>query len=298
MLLAAVVLILAGCASPADDPSAGAPAGGDSSATSTSPSNGDAGSADGSEEGTFTVLDVIDGDTLEVQAPGGPVERVRLVGINAPERGECFDLEATDALAELVGDGPVVLEADESDRDRYDRLLRYVEVDGSLVNEQLVRGGFARSQAFPPDTGRQDQLDRAEDEARSAGAGLWGASACGEPSAAGRDGDVVLVAAVADPPGPDEDDPNAETVTVANQGERPADLSGWVLKDTSASHRYAFPDGFVLAPGAEVVVRTGCGSDTGTDLHWCNRGSMVWNNSGDTAYLEDPAGNTVSTLEV
>jgi len=72
---------------------------------------------------------------------------------------------------------------------------------------------------------------------------------------------------------------NDEWVRIRNRGEVAVDLGGWVLKDTSASHRYTFPDGFVLEAGADVTVRTGCGADTATDLHWCNGGSAVWNNS-------------------
>jgi hypothetical protein len=51
-----------------------------------------------------------------------------------------------------------------------------------------------------------------------------------------------------------------------------------------------------LEPGATVRVFTGCGSDSAASLYWCNTGSAVWNNSGDTAFLLDPAGNVVYTL--
>ena len=44
-----------------------------------------------------------------------------------------------------------------------------------------------------------------------------------------------------------------------------------------------------------MTVHTGCGADTGTDLFWCNEGSAVWNNDGDTAFLLDPRGNVVDT---
>lgn len=67
-------------------------------------------------------------------------------------------------------------------------------------------------------------------------------------------------------------------------------MGGWVLKDESATHRYNFPSGFALGVGAEVRVFTGCGSDSATELYWCNSGA-VWNNSGDTAFLLDKNGN-------
>jgi competence protein ComEC len=86
-------------------------------------------------------------------------------------------------------------------------------------------------------------------------------------------------------------------VRITNQGASAIDLTAWVLKDTSASHRYPFPRGFVLGAGASVTVRTGCGQDSATDLHWCNEGSAVWNNSGDTAFLLDPAGAIVDSRD-
>ena len=51
----------------------------------------------------------------------------------------------------------------------------------------------------------------------------------------------------------------------------------------------------VLEPGAMVTVYTGCGTPTADALYWCQTGSGVWNNGGDTAFLLDPNGNTVAT---
>jgi len=256
------------------------------------------------------VVGVTDGDTFDVEVDGRP-DTVRLIGINTPERDECFYDQATDALADLVEGEQVALVADVSDRDQYGRLLRYAYVGERFVNEALVVQGVARSRSYPPDTAQQAVLDEAEEGARDEGEGLWAGGACGGagsstgdgeltagPSGDGAAAEVQIAEAVADPPGPDEDDPNAETVTIANTGSGPAALGGWVLRDTSSTHRYTFPAGFVLPPGGQVVVHTGCGDDSTTALHWCNAGSLVWNNTGDTAYLEDPAGNTVSVLEV
>ena len=291
-LLATVLVIAAACSREpsgmdAPDPSAGVP----EEATSAVPAEG----STAAEGETGRVEEVIDGDTLDVRLADGTVERVRLIGINAPEAGECFSDEATSALATMVAGEEVQLVADVTDRDQYERLLRYVQHDGVAVNAALVQDGFARSRSYPPDTAEQVHLDRAEAEARASGAGLWAEDACGE--ATGLGGEVVITEVVADPPGSDEANPNAEQVTIENRSTALVELAGWVLKDTSSSHRFTFPAGFVLEPGASVVVHTGCGPDTAADLHWCNQGSLVWNNDGDTAYLEDPAGNTVSTFD-
>src|SRR5689334_14898772 len=76
-------------------------------------------------DGPWTVTEVVDGDTIHV-ATDGITDTVRLVGINAPEHGECWSDEATDALRGFLGSGPVGLERDVTDRDQYGRLLRYV----------------------------------------------------------------------------------------------------------------------------------------------------------------------------
>lgn len=124
------------------------------------------------------VVRVVDGDTLEV-ALGGARETVRLIGVDAPERDECYWDEATAALLELVEGRELELAADTSDRDRYGRLLRYVFAEGRHVNAELVLRGAAVARDYPPDTERSDELHDAESEARGAGRGLW--TACPDP---------------------------------------------------------------------------------------------------------------------
>lgn len=96
---------------------------------------------------------VTDGDTIDVRIDGR-VETVRLVGMNAPERGECLADEAGRVLRARVDGERVELVRDVSDRDRYGRLLRYVEVEGDDVGAELIRAGLALARGYPPDTGR------------------------------------------------------------------------------------------------------------------------------------------------
>lgn len=93
---------------------------------------------------TWTVTHVVDGDTLDVRSPSGVEERVRLIGIDTPEQGECGYEEATAALAALVLDRPVRLVAGaQDDRDRYGRLLRYVDAGTTDAGLALIEEGFA-----------------------------------------------------------------------------------------------------------------------------------------------------------
>lgn len=142
----------------------------------------------GSESGDAEkaeVVRVVDGDTIIVEL-GGREERVRYIGIDAPESVqpeqpvECFGPEAADANAELVDGESVHLLRDVTDRDRFGRLLRYVYVggdedDGTLVNLELVRNGYAEAVSYEPDVSRQNDLDGAERDARDEGLGMWGA---------------------------------------------------------------------------------------------------------------------------
>lgn len=118
---------------------------------------------------TARVEQVIDGDTIFIV--GG--ERVRYIGIDAPEMGEPFYYEAKRFNEQMVAGRCVKLEKDVSCRDDYGRLLRYVYVDGIFVNGELVRNGYALAKGYPPDTKYQAYLEKMEDEAKRLRKGLW-----------------------------------------------------------------------------------------------------------------------------
>jgi len=118
-----------------------------------------------------TVTRIVDGDTLDC----APLGRVRLIGIDTPERAqEPFGALATQALERLIPKSrEVFVEADVEDRDRYDRALRYVWVDGHMVNWALVRSGFAVLLTYPPNVQYVDWFRAAQDQASDEAAGLW-----------------------------------------------------------------------------------------------------------------------------
>jgi len=133
--------------------------------------------------GAATVTRVVDGDTVRVDLDGAR-ETVRLVGINTPETVapdrpvECYGPEASAHLKELLPDGTEVrLERDVEARDRYGRLLAYVyrTDDDLFVNVDLVAGGYAQARSYPPNTTLESELQAAQQQARSTGAGQWGA---------------------------------------------------------------------------------------------------------------------------
>lgn len=94
--------------------------------------------------GAWRVVRVIDGDTLDVVSADGRTETVRVIGIDAPESGECGYAEAADALArQVLGEVVDLVAGTDLDRDRYRRLLRYIDQTGLDIGLELIRGGFA-----------------------------------------------------------------------------------------------------------------------------------------------------------
>lgn len=112
---------------------------------------------------------VVDGDTVEIQTE----ERVRLIGIDSPERGDPYYTEARNKLSELVLNKQVRMEKDVSEKDRYGRLLRYLYVGNLFVNLEMVKQGYASAYTYPPDVKYSQQFLVAEQEARNKKVGLW-----------------------------------------------------------------------------------------------------------------------------
>jgi micrococcal nuclease len=138
-----------------------------------------AAAAHGSRTGAFTVhgtvTRVVDGDTVDVRTDGGPLERVRLIGIDTPERGQCDSGKANSYARSLALGRPTLLRGDatQATRDRYGRLLAYVWVGGrDLGYQQLVRG-FARVYIYDRAFQRLGAYRQAERTGRTRSDGLW-----------------------------------------------------------------------------------------------------------------------------
>ncbi len=115
------------------------------------------------------VTRVVDGDTIVVE--GG--NRIRLLDIDTPERGETCYKEAKNRLAELIDGKLVILEKMNEDKDQYDRLLRYVFYNGTSINVLLVREGLANTYFYNKNTPYYNQLIEAEQVAKREGLCVW-----------------------------------------------------------------------------------------------------------------------------
>ena len=127
----------------------------------------------------WTVVRVVDGDTIDVSRGGNDTDTVRLLGINTPETHhptkpvECFGPEAAAFTEEHLAGRSVQLEDDIEGRDRYDRRLAYVVVDGERFNDELLRRGYARLLVIEPNHAHARTMLSEELDAKRAGRGLW-----------------------------------------------------------------------------------------------------------------------------
>ena len=226
---------------------------------------------------TVTVARVIDGDTSRLEDG----RRVRYLGINAPEKGDPHAEEATLANRRLAEDKSVRLEFGRSRQDQYGRLMAYVFVGDTFVNEALLRQGHAHFR--PPAAGQyRERLCQAQEEARAAGVGIWERSP--------EWGAIRIVSVQADAGGDDRQNLNDEFIVIENQSQHPVDFNGWTVSD-AARHRDLFSH-FTLAPKANVTLRTGLGVPSERELFWASR-TPIWNNKGDTIFIRDRQGHLV-----
>ncbi len=134
-----------------------------------------------SQPGFYRVVRFSDGDTITVDM-NGKEETIRMIGVDTPETHhpelpvQCYGPAASAYTKDLIGEQKVRLEADPTNqnRDRYDRLLRYVYLpDGRLVAAELVKNGYGFAYTSFPFT-KKDEFVNLEQQAKAENKGLWG----------------------------------------------------------------------------------------------------------------------------
>lgn len=224
---------------------------------------------------TVTIIEVTDGDTMDIRFDNGTAETVRLLGVDTPEvyaentpsEWEAVpDTQAGEdwlrqwgttasefATNELDGERVEIRVDPQADRrGGYGRLLVYVSRpdSGRSFNQQLLERGYARLYETP--FSERDAFAAAEADAREAGRGVWG----------------------------------------FEDGSEPLDVSGWTISD-AAGHTDTVPDGVQLHPAARVRPVTRPGTDTDTTLYW-GEDQALWNNGGDTVTVRTASGERVT----
>ncbi|MBN1414295.1 MAG: thermonuclease family protein [Bacteroidales bacterium] len=129
----------------------------------------------------LTVTRVVDGDTFWADDGSPEGLKIRLIGLDAPEthksvRKEAgyYGMESKDYLKALLSGKKVRLEYDVVKYDRYNRTLAYVFLeDGTFVNAELIKGGYAMVYTVPPNVKYTDEFLRLQRKARRQKKGMW-----------------------------------------------------------------------------------------------------------------------------
>ena len=126
----------------------------------------------GPERTPATVLRVFDGRTIGVEVDGAE-RTVRYIGIEIPEFGDPLYDIATEANRQWLIGQEVLLEADTVDADEQGRLLRYVWLDGAMINEILVASGLSSVDESGPNNRYSQAFKVSENNARERNLGIW-----------------------------------------------------------------------------------------------------------------------------
>ncbi len=241
---------------------------------------------------------VSDGDTLKLSTG----ETVRLIGINAPEKGQPCYAEAEDMLSYLVLNKEVMLEKDAEDKDQYGRLLRYVyinqhfddgKVEKMFINYGMVYLGLAHKYEYGLNKKYSAKFEYAENEAKQNEGCLWKSEEINYI----QDQCVYITDFNFNAAGNDNYNLNDEYVTFGNKCSYSIDMTNWAIKDETASHLYTIP-AFTFQAGSIFTLFTGTGTNTNSALYWGRTSgeyAAIWNNNGDTLFLRDSNGNLVLT---
>lgn len=125
------------------------------------------------------IVRVIDGDTVVTENN----QKIRLIGIDTPEINtnnskKCSGQIATTKMKELVEGKYVTLEKDVSETDKYNRLLRYIWINDTMVNTTLIQQGYAEIDTINPDTKYEQIFYDAQTQAKNQKLGLWNEFNC------------------------------------------------------------------------------------------------------------------------
>ena len=134
--------------------------------------------------GYLAVTKVVDGDTFWADNNTNEGVKVRLIGVDAPESKNVFKKkvgyygkEAKAYLTKMLSGKNVKLVCDVDSLDQYGRTLAYVYLkDGTFVNADLIKNGFAMLMTIPPNVKFADEFVKLQQEARENNRGLWDTS--------------------------------------------------------------------------------------------------------------------------
>ncbi|MBI2004448.1 thermonuclease family protein [Candidatus Pacearchaeota archaeon] len=218
---------------------------------------------------TVNITRVVDGDTVD-----SDIGKIRMLGINTPEKKEKYYQEAKDSLNKMILNKTVRLEYGKDKKDRYNRTLAYIFLDGENINLKQVENGFA-NYYFP--SGKDIYYNDFKE--------AW--ENCIKENKALCEKSVDICAKCIELK---ELDYNSQEAVFYNSCNYNCNLNNWRIKDEGRKN-FIFPN-FNLNSKKEVVVKVGEGTDNSEILFWKGE-EYVWTKTGDTLFLRDGNGKLV-----
>ncbi|MBU5575215.1 MAG: thermonuclease family protein [Candidatus Aenigmatarchaeota archaeon] len=221
------------------------------------------------------VINVIDGDTIEIETG----EKVRLLGINAPENGDKYYEKAKEELKYLVLNKYVLLEKIKDNKDKYGRLLRIIFLNNTNVNKEMIKNGLALPYILNSNFKYTFDFENAFKDCIKENIGL-----CEKSENPCKNCIKILkINAI------EKNSLNDEYVEIKNLCNFSCNISKWKIHD-SAWNTFIFNHS--LESNSSLILYTGYGYNTKNIFYW-NSGFPIWNNNYDIVYLRDEKGKLV-----
>lgn len=211
---------------------------------------------------------IIDGDTIEFNSTS-----VRLLGINAPEKGEKYSKKATEFLKDQIYNKTVKLEFGTQKKDRYGRILAYVYLNGENINLKLIKRGLANPYFY--------QKDKYYYEFQKA----WKKCIKNNTNLCKSSEDKCAKCIELN-----EFNHKSQEVILKNTCNLGCNLTSWNIKDEGRKKFY-FPN-YILKANQKVSIIVENKTNTKNTLYWKDE-NYVWTSTGDTLFLRDSNGDLV-----
>ena len=218
---------------------------------------------------TTKITRIVDGDTVD-----SDIGKIRLLGINSPEKGEKYYQEAKDFLNEELLNKTAIIEYGKDKTDRYNRTLGYLFLNDENINLKQVELGLA-NYYFP--SGKDIYYDNFKE--------AWEICIKNNKNLCEKSKDLCAECIELK-----EFNYNSQEVVFYNSCNYNCNLNNWKIKDEGRK-KFIFRD-FNLEKEKEIKIKVGEGIDNGEILFWTGE-DYVWTKTGDTLFLRDDQGKLV-----
>lgn len=212
----------------------------------------------------YRVEKVIDGDTIEISNG----QKIRLIGINAPERGKYYYNESKKYLENLILNKKIRIEYDSKTKDSYGRTLAYIIFENKNINIEILKNGFAHTYKLNEISKYRKELLEAENYAIKNEIGIWKNS---------KYSDCIILK--------DLFFSKEERIIIKNKCNFTINFKNWYIEDES--HNTLYFNNFYVKPYQEVVI---CITNSSNCDYSLRSKYQIFDREGDKLFLRDSEG--------